>query len=529
MSNREKLDTTGIAPAPAATGVLQRKCAACGNHTIAGGDCEDCKKKTSIGVQTKLTVGAAGDAYEQEADRVADQVLATPSRGAVRGAPLQIQRHSGESDGPTSSAPASVDQALSDSGRSLDPAVRQNMEQRFGHDFSRVRVHSGTDAEQSASDVNARAYTVGHDIVFGTGQFAPGTNEGQRLLAHELTHVVQQRTGTKAGIQRAPDLCKTKKRADAEADILSSVKAAAKDEADLPSLYLALKRARACFSDFDEAAFLKLVPDSTTIYTDATRKAISKGHSKVAKTDDRTLAWAESLKSFAGYLASGFDSASRLLTGENKRKLGITTAPSHKSFRDFADKQNESKHRAAAQKAFAESNVLVFSGHQYAQYKLPGVWNTGDWDVTLDVRGITGPLNNVKLLIGTSCATLCKEAFEVWKPLFPNAFFLGAARSTPLNGAVLANSFVNNLAKDLLFDPGAPGVMSAISAWKTAVEKTQSAAVRGGVLDIAGGKVEFWDGKKWVSEAATDPDNDCKTKGDYSGSVPDPRASASGS
>jgi hypothetical protein len=66
------------------------------------------------------------------------------------------------------------------------------MEQRFGHDFSRVRVHSGADAEQSALDVNANAYTVGHNIVFGAGRLAPGTYEGRRLIAHELTHVVQQ-------------------------------------------------------------------------------------------------------------------------------------------------------------------------------------------------------------------------------------------------------------------------------------------------------------------------------------------------
>ena len=83
------------------------------------------------------------------------------------------------------------------------------MESRFGHDFSTVRVHSDAAAEQSARDVNAHAYTVGHDIVFGAGQFGPGTREGQRLIAHELAHVVQQSgaTGMPAGgvaVQRAP-------------------------------------------------------------------------------------------------------------------------------------------------------------------------------------------------------------------------------------------------------------------------------------------------------------------------------------
>ena len=100
-------------------------------------------------------------------------------------------------------APASVDRVLAGSGRPLDSALQQDMGQRFGHDFSRVRVHSGGAAEQSAQDVNANAYTVGHDMVFGAGRFAPGTHEGRRLIAHELAHVVQQR-GTAPMIQRQP-------------------------------------------------------------------------------------------------------------------------------------------------------------------------------------------------------------------------------------------------------------------------------------------------------------------------------------
>jgi outer membrane protein OmpA-like peptidoglycan-associated protein len=77
------------------------------------------------------------------------------------------------------------------------------MGQRFGYDFSRVRVHSGAAAEQSARDVSAHAYTVGHNIVFGADRFAPGTNDGKRLLAHELTHVVQQNGASQPGLQRS--------------------------------------------------------------------------------------------------------------------------------------------------------------------------------------------------------------------------------------------------------------------------------------------------------------------------------------
>ncbi len=147
------------------------------------------------------------------------------------------------------------------------------------------------------------------------------------------------------------------------------------------------------------------------------------------------------------------------------------------------------------------------------------MWTDGGRN-TLDVFDIKGPFPNIKLLISTSCATLCKEAFEIWKDIFPNAIFLGAARSTPLNGDVLANAFIKNLPKDLLFDPGAPGLSGAISAWKSAVQKTQTGDVRGGVLDIAAARVEIWDGKKWLSLAATDKENECRVKDDYSAGFP---------
>jgi hypothetical protein len=146
-------------------------------------------------IQAKLTISQPGDLYEQEADLVADQVMATPAHHAVSGTPPRIQRFSGQSNGQPDAVPASVDQALASPGRPLDPALRQDMEQRFGHDFSRVQVHYGTVAERSAQEVNAHAYTVGHDIVFGAGQFAPRMPDGRRLIAHELAHVVQQTDG----------------------------------------------------------------------------------------------------------------------------------------------------------------------------------------------------------------------------------------------------------------------------------------------------------------------------------------------
>lgn len=142
-------------------------------------------------IQTKLQISEPGDTYEREADRIADQVMAAPSTGAVSSGPLHIQRFSGQPAGQTREAPASVDRVLASPGRPLEPALRQDMEQRFGYDFSQVRVHTGAAAEQSAQDVNALAYTVGHHITFGAGRFAPEMSEGRRLVAHELAHVLQ--------------------------------------------------------------------------------------------------------------------------------------------------------------------------------------------------------------------------------------------------------------------------------------------------------------------------------------------------
>jgi hypothetical protein len=88
--------------------------------------------------------------------------------------------------------PEIVYDVLRSGGLPLDHATREFMEPRFGHDFSDVRVHGDDRASQSAEGLNARAYAVGRDIVFAPGQYAPGTSEGRQLLAHELTHVVQQ-------------------------------------------------------------------------------------------------------------------------------------------------------------------------------------------------------------------------------------------------------------------------------------------------------------------------------------------------
>ncbi|WP_224369514.1 eCIS core domain-containing protein [Hyalangium versicolor] len=132
------------------------------------------------------SISSPGDASEREADAVADKVMQRQG-GSEEGV---VQRKAQGSVAPVVSSPL-VHDALNSPGQPLDPGTRSFMEERFNQDFSHVRVHSDARAAASARAVNALAYTVGRDIVFGSGQFAPSKETGQRLLAHELVHTLQ--------------------------------------------------------------------------------------------------------------------------------------------------------------------------------------------------------------------------------------------------------------------------------------------------------------------------------------------------
>src|SRR5207237_9455954 len=119
----------------------------------------------------------------------------------------RLQRKSRNSELTTwhdSPVPEIVHEVLRSSGQSLDPATRAFMEPRFGHDFSRVRVHTDETSAESARSVNALAYTVENQVVFAQGQYVPHTSEGRHLIAHELAHVIQQGDAESAG---APVRC----------------------------------------------------------------------------------------------------------------------------------------------------------------------------------------------------------------------------------------------------------------------------------------------------------------------------------
>ncbi|MDQ0464395.1 hypothetical protein QO010_002176 [Caulobacter ginsengisoli] len=154
--------------------------------------------------QFKLRIGAVDDPQEAEADRVADAVMSlgaappppSPSASGTEGPTLRraCAACAGKDDDilRRSPAPDSVHQTLSAPGQPLSAQTRAFFEPRLDRDLSGVRVHDDTTAAGSARAVNAQAYTVGQHIVFGEGQYSPGSDSGRRLLAHELAHTIQQ-------------------------------------------------------------------------------------------------------------------------------------------------------------------------------------------------------------------------------------------------------------------------------------------------------------------------------------------------
>ena len=176
-----------------------------------GGDCAECRRN-GLGVQTKLMINEPGDKYEQQADRIADQVMRMPEPGiqhqvdpaeeeeTIQAKPL-AQRRAANQTTPISE-PFTIKDVLSSPGQAMDAATREFMESRFGHDFSQVRLHTDAKAAVSAKGINARAYTVGHDVVFGAGQYNTSTDAGRHLLAHELAHTIQQGRGAAERVQR---------------------------------------------------------------------------------------------------------------------------------------------------------------------------------------------------------------------------------------------------------------------------------------------------------------------------------------
>ncbi len=167
-----------------------------------------------IPIQRKLTIGQPNDKYEQEADRVAAQVVNQIHAPTALAPAVQREEMPEEelqmkpipqlqTSGDAIAAPPDLETAINQArggGQSLDQTIREPIEQAMGADFSGVKVHTDAQADQLNRSVQARAFTTGQDVFFRQGEYNPGSRGGQELIAHELTHVVQQNGG---GVQRS--------------------------------------------------------------------------------------------------------------------------------------------------------------------------------------------------------------------------------------------------------------------------------------------------------------------------------------
>lgn len=166
---------------PKLVGVLQRKCA-CGSSSGMTTKCEACDKE-QLSLQRKTQGSGVGTRDSEDVPPIVNAVLNSP-------------------------------------GQPLNKDTRAFMEPRFGHDFSHVRIHTDGDSAESARAVNALAYTVGRDVVFGAGQFQPTTIAGRHLLAHELAHTIQQ-SAVQGGLQAQLEISRPENAAEQEADAVS--------------------------------------------------------------------------------------------------------------------------------------------------------------------------------------------------------------------------------------------------------------------------------------------------------------------
>ena len=160
QTNSQAAPPPSFTPAP--RGLLQRKCA-CGGAPGLIGECAECAGKK-----------------------------------------VSMQRRTSDQTVPNG-VPPIVHDVLRSPGQPLDAHTRAFMEPRFGHNFGQVRVHTDSKAVEASQAVSALAFTVGDEVVFGAGQYRPGTTEGANLLVHELTHVVQQRLGAQGSVHGMPD------------------------------------------------------------------------------------------------------------------------------------------------------------------------------------------------------------------------------------------------------------------------------------------------------------------------------------
>lgn len=379
MSSRISVmgQVTAVKSASAVNGaLLQRQCA-CGQHAL-GGQCQGCK-------QNQMTL-----------------------------------RRKSHNENVSDFVPPIVHEVLRSPGQPLDSATRAFFEPRFGHDFSRVRVHTDDRAAESAESVSALAYTVGRDIVFGAGQFAPSTSAGRKLLAHELTHVGQQNFQDTAG-QVVAEIGSTDDAYEREADRMTGVIAESNAGLRGPILSLDSPSVRSL------AVQRQVLNCSTTAVRDECNNATAKCATAADHCKDK-FPTAADLDNYIANLKSNFASSD---FGPNaKRNFGhwldatgsdlvmpATLFVGHSATKD-ALSTHRAKFLAGVQKRIADgrikpgalSDVIFYTGHGNA-YHLSSPHSD---DLAYAVGGFQ-LCSNVRVMVASLGSDRYKVQFTEWK------------------------------------------------------------------------------------------------------------------
>ncbi|HEX6848773.1 MAG TPA: DUF4157 domain-containing protein [Chitinophagaceae bacterium] len=490
----------------------------------------------TLPIQPKLSIGAVNDPLEHEADAMAKKVmnmLVVPGISKTNTGNVQrkcadcekdedeklqrkplasfIQKKGAESTTKASEGVSNQIRSSRGKGVAMDGDTRSFMENSFGTDFRDVKIHTGNESTQMNRELNAKAFTVGNDIYFNEGEYQPTSDQGKHLLAHELTHTMQQsqtqlvqRTGA-AGAKTVDPLCSTYVFTSEKTIIEKKIDdfKAAPDVDKRMDLVRELKWIWRCSTDDEKKEILVKLENT---FGKATANAI----------------WKEAGTPLGGYrgMYPAFYGAGKTYLN----KLGVKEVEGYDAFSYKPEKSPDSVfHKGSEDTAkieapsVAATDILYFYGHQYAQYNSPGVFANGTQTqfVNLDSLQGKGDFSRVKLIISTSCATCCKEATDIFSSIFPNATILGYRKSAPTMGKDVRDSFdkgIQSLKRPLLLDQPVD-VNAIIEVWKSVIKKHHPNENERLPGYYQAGVVHYLESGTWKSVSASDGSNSCRKKG----------------
>lgn len=504
------------------------------------------RAREGVGQGSGLMIGGALDPAEKQADRTAERVMrmTAPAPLVRRSCPDCAQDEDGtvhrkcaacaadeEETVARSSAPAPVvapgaasapasahaTQAIGNlgSGRGLSGSERAFFEPRFGRDLGEVRVHDGTQADRASKSIQARAFAHGSDIAFARGAYAPDTEDGRTLMAHELAHVTEGAPAT-ARLRREPE---------------TEAPEAAADKDPLCDEYVFIVDRLVTEHDVDAYAGdmttekrHEVIRDLKIFHRCATPEEIAQIKAYLESklgAEEATAIWTEARKAFGGYTGAYpgyYNSKSRLKNLGVSKTEGFAPFNYPEPYIEPAKFDPRGKAKAKAMAGMMERvDLLYFYGHQYAQYGNPGAFANWHQDRFVDLRKLEGEgdFSQVKLIISTSCATICAEALAVFTKLFPNAVILGYRKSAPKEGEAVRNAFdkaVTGLKKPLLLDQPVD-IAAIISAWQKVVKAKHPNEAKSLPGYYKDGEVHYLEHGKWASMPGSDAANSCRKKG----------------